>query len=297
MSDDRAASDLGAERDVDLRSIRDAIRRRIWIVAAGAVAGVILGGLYSVSGGSEYNATAFIAPGQAFNPGGTTPVLTYLASAAAINALVTSTPAIDAAAAKAGMSPAELRGHVSTAAINPSTGAASVARNPVLVSITVQLNRAKRASAAANALSDYIAKQTTTSYVLQSLAIYDQRLANYTKRIQTLQARIDDLRTVVAHPGDLSAIDQLVPVTELDEAEGELGSTLDSVTQTQQLKILANDVGKTQVIQTAKSERTTARSRRNSIIVGLILGLIVGIVVALVVDSRSRRPRPAAAAA
>ena len=44
---------------------------------SGVVAGIVVGGLYSLSGGSPYEATARIAPGQAFNPAGS-PVFTYL---------------------------------------------------------------------------------------------------------------------------------------------------------------------------------------------------------------------------
>src|SRR6516165_5224046 len=84
MSGDKPAADLEAEREIDLRSWLDALRSRWWIAVAGLVIGAVIGGVYSLSGGSTYVATAFIAPGQAFNPSGNSPVLTYLTSQAAI---------------------------------------------------------------------------------------------------------------------------------------------------------------------------------------------------------------------
>jgi uncharacterized protein involved in exopolysaccharide biosynthesis len=292
MSGDRASSDLGAERDIDLRRWRDAIRNRIWIVVACAVGGIVLGGLYSLSGGSEYNATALIAPGQVFGPSGS-PVLTYLTSLSALNTLATSTPALDAAAKQAKMTTGELRGHVTTSAVNLGTGTSNTARTAALVGITVQVNKPKRAEDAANAIATYLATQTTPKYVQQSLETFKQRLANFGKRIVTLNAKIKALNQVLdGNPQSLAPLDRLVLSTQLDSAEAALGSTLDAQESQRQNQILYQDISRTQVIQQAKAARTTARSRRNSIVVGLVLGLLVGIIAAIVVDTRSRRRQP-----
>src|SRR4051812_43740240 len=111
MTADPVATDLGAEREIDLRSWLDALRSRWWLAVAGLVAGVIIGAVYSLSGGSTFNATAYIAPGQAFNPSGSSPVLTYLTNQTAINTLATSAAAIEYAANKAGVPIGKLRGH------------------------------------------------------------------------------------------------------------------------------------------------------------------------------------------
>src|SRR5277367_4758440 len=81
-------TDPGAERDVDLARWRGALARGWWIVALGAVAGIIVGGLFSLSGGSVYEASALLAPSQAFSPNGS-PVLSYTSSPRAINVLAT----------------------------------------------------------------------------------------------------------------------------------------------------------------------------------------------------------------
>ncbi len=52
---------------------------RRWFVVAGLVVGVVIGGLYSLSGGSTYQATVTIQPAQPFTPSGTA-VLNYSSS-------------------------------------------------------------------------------------------------------------------------------------------------------------------------------------------------------------------------
>src|SRR3954452_8645944 len=84
------APDPDAEREIDLRRVWARVKRQWWVVAVGVVAGIVVGALYSVSGGSQYNATATIAPGQAFNPGGNNAVLTYLSNQTAVDRIARS---------------------------------------------------------------------------------------------------------------------------------------------------------------------------------------------------------------
>jgi uncharacterized protein involved in exopolysaccharide biosynthesis len=283
------AADFGAEREIDLREIWGGIRRQWWVVAAGVVVGIVLGGLYSLSGGSSYEATAQIAPGQAFSPGGDQ-VLRYLTNPAAIHAIATSPATIAEASAKAGIPAGQLRGNVTTEAVN-SEGTPTQ-RQAVLVEITVHHARRVRAEAAANAIADVVRRATTSRYVRQSLAIYDRRIANYNARLQTLQKRIEFLNRALVAPG-LTLNESLLLAIQLDQAQGIQGQTIDSLTQTQQQKILAEDVQRTQIVQEARAVKTSARSRRTSILVGAVLGLIGGLVAALVVDRRASGARPA----
>src|ERR1700674_4004153 len=108
-----AVTDLGAEREIDLGRWKQAAVERWWLVAAGLVAGIVVGALYSLSGGSVYQASVLIAPGQPFSPTGA-PVLNYQSSPRAIEHLVTGESALTRAAAKAGIGVDKLRGHVST---------------------------------------------------------------------------------------------------------------------------------------------------------------------------------------
>src|SRR5438876_1103098 len=162
-----AVTDADAEREIDLGRWKQAAVERWWLVAAGLVAGVVVGALLSLAGGSVYQASVLIAPGQAFSPSGA-PVLNYLSSPRGINDLVTSESTLKAAQ-----------------------------------------------------------RQATIS---NNLAIARQQLA------------------------------------------------------------LAQNIEYAQVIGgNANAVKTTARSRRNSILVGALIGLLVGLVVAIVADVRARR--------
>src|SRR6478735_2654254 len=181
------APDPEAEREIDLHRMWAGVRRQWWIVAAGVAVGVVLGALYSVSGGSLFEATARIAPGQAFNPGGNQPVQTYLTNLDAINSLATSETTIQAAAAKLGVPPAKLRGHVSVSGVTPLGGETTNPRSTVLIEITVRQNKKKRAEDAANTIAEIVRETTTSRYVRESLKSYAVRIKNYQTRIASLQ--------------------------------------------------------------------------------------------------------------
>jgi uncharacterized protein involved in exopolysaccharide biosynthesis len=286
--------DPGAEREVDLRRWVDALLSRWWYAAAGLVAGVVVGGLYSLSGGSTYDASALIARGQAFNPSGTTAVLSYLSSPEAIQSYATSPAAVAYAAGKAGMSPSELRGHIATSTLGTTGTASQQNTNSVLVQITVHLNRAKRAEDAANALATYIKNVTTSRYVTQSLHQYTVKLDNYDARIKTLLPKIAALNQELSTDKSLSLTERLLLLTELDSSQATLGTTQDSQTTVQQELILAQDVEQSQIVQKATAEKSTARSRRNSVLFGALIGLVAGAIAAAFAGLRTK---PAAATA
>jgi uncharacterized protein involved in exopolysaccharide biosynthesis len=292
MSADQAAQDLGAEREIDLRSWLDALRSRWWIALVGLVIGALIGGVYSLSSGSTYSATALIARGQAFAPNGGS-VLSYITSPGAIETFVTSEPVLREAAAKAGLTPGALRGHVSTSTVAQNAQSAAQNTNSILVQITVSSARPKKAEDAANALAAIVKRQTTSKYVTQSIQIYQTRLRNFGVRLKTLQVRINALNATLQKEKNLSPLDQLVVASELDSAEAAYGQTLDSQTTNQQLLTLAQQVEQTQIVQPAIAKKSVGRSRRNSVIVGAVIGLIIGVLVALVVGLRSDRTAPA----
>jgi uncharacterized protein involved in exopolysaccharide biosynthesis len=293
MSGDRPVTDLGAERDIDLRRWKDAAFAYAWIAVAGLVIGVVIGSLYSLSGGVSYSASSLIARGQAFNPGGTTPVESYLSSPQAIEAYATEPTTLQTVAAQIGMPAGELSGHITTATVGATGTASATNTNSILIQITVTLNKPKRAEDAANALAQIIKSLTTTSYVKASLAIYQRRAASFSSRIDALTEQIKVLKTVLAK-SKLSPLDELPLVSELEDAQAALGQTLDSQTTNQQQLILAQDVEQTKVIQkAARAQKSEARSRRNSVIFGGLIGLLLGAIAATAYGLRVARPKRA----
>ncbi len=69
----------------------------------------------------------------------------------------------------------------------------------------------------------------------------------------------------------------------------QLGEVLDDQLQAKQLLIQAQEVERPQVLTRAAAVKTTARSRRNSVVVAAFLGLILGLIAALVWEPLARR--------
>ena len=285
---DHALHDLDEEREIDLRRWVDALLSRWWIMVLGLVIGVVVGVLFTIGSKSSYTAAALIARGQAFSPGGGSSVLTYLSNPAAVNTLANSEEALRYASAKSGLSVGELQGHVLSSTVN-ALGQAQPETGSILMQVAVTNKRPKKAEDAANALAEFIKLKTASGYVQQSIDIYKTRIANYDLRLKTLQTRINALNKTLSTSHNLSALDQLVIASQLDSAEAAYGQTLDSQTTNEQLLTLAQQVEQTQIIQSAKAEKTTARSRRNSVVVGGVIGVLIGAIVAIVVGLRARR--------
>jgi hypothetical protein len=293
MTGDQVATDPGAEREIDLRVWLDAVRAYWWIAVAGLVVGVVIGGVYAVSGSAYYVASATIARPQVFNPAGTSQVLPYLSSPAQIESLATSADTLDKVAAKIGMTRGELRGHVTTSTVSETGTSSTTNTNSILILITVKLNKPKRAEEAATAIAEVIKAATKSNYVTASLATYEQRDASFTARIGALRQQIQGLNDVLAHT-TLQPLNKLVLVSQLEQAQAALGQTIDSQTTNQQDLILARDVETTQIVPPPpRALKTTLRSPRNAVLFGGLIGFLIGALVALIVGLRAARPTPA----
>jgi len=281
-----AITDAEAEREIDLGRWQQAAVERWWLVAAGLVAGVVVGALLSLAGGSVYQASVLIAPGQAFSPNGA-PVLNYLSSPRGINDLVTSESTLKAAGERAHVSVTKLRGHVSTQTV--LTGAGNVAsRGAVLIKITVQLPQAKKTEDAADALGQIIKRETTSKYVLESVNVVQNSIVGYQKELAALATRIAELNKQL--PSERDPLTRIVLVGQADNAAQRQATISNNLAIARQQLALAQNIEYAQVIGgNANAVKTNARSRRNSILVGALIGLLAGLVVAIVADVRARR--------
>jgi uncharacterized protein involved in exopolysaccharide biosynthesis len=69
------------------------------------------------------------------------------------------------------------------------------------------------------------------------------------------------------------------------------GALRDDLLQAKQLLIQAQQIERPQVLTRAAAVKTTARSRRNSVVVAAFLGLVLGVIAALVWEPVVRRAR------
>lgn len=282
-----ADPNLGPEREVDLARWRGALLARWWLPVGGAAAGVLIGAVLSLSGGTVFKASVLISPGQAFSPSGA-PVLSYNSSPKGINTLLTSESVLKQAAKAAGIGVGQLRGHVSTAPV--STGAGSAAnRGSVLVRITVQLHKAKPAERAANELGRVVIAQSKGDYVKASVDVLEQSITGYVAQLEKLATRIQILNDEIAVKG-LDPLTKVVLAGQADNAALRQATISNSLANAQQSLALAKNIEyASRIGPAAQAVQTTARSRRNSIVVGLLIGLILGGIAALIADSRLPR--------
>jgi capsular polysaccharide biosynthesis protein len=281
-----AVTDAGAEREIDLGRWKQAVVERWWIVVVGLVAGIVAGGLFSLSGGSVYQASVLIAPGQAFSPNGS-PVLVYQSSPRNINDIATSESALEKAARAAHVPVRDLRGHVTTQSLSTGIGS-SASRGANLIKLTVRLHKPKRAEDAANALAKVVIDDTTSSYVRSSINTYQRKIASYNRQLDSLGRVIDQYNKTLSST-NLPPFDRLILVNQVDNALLRQGNLNDKVAATQQQLTLAQNVEIAQTVSSAAATKTTARSRRNSVLVGALIGLVAGLIAAIVVDIRARQ--------
>jgi len=252
--------DLEAEQEVDLGRYARAVVVRWWLPVAGLVAGAIVGYLISLGGSQVWKASATVYLGTPYSYPGNTPLQSQQTNPTAVGTIVKSEEAIDAAAATARMSPAQLRGKISTKTVSGSAGTVGgtrVQQNP-LVRITVQAPTPRKARIAVNSL----ARQTVdrlSGYASQKIKLLEQRIASDKQQADAIR------RGAASNP----ALAVLLGTVQQD-----------SLTAKQQL-VQAQQVELPSVLTHGAATKTTARSRRNDVVVAAFLGFVLGLIAAL----------------
>jgi uncharacterized protein involved in exopolysaccharide biosynthesis len=284
--------DLDAEQEVDLRSAWSKIAARWWLPVLGLVLGLTAGYLLALGGGKVYKAETLVAMGQPFSPNGGAPVQSFLTNARAVSEIVRSAAALEKASNASGIPIGALRGKVSSQIVGASGPGARPVGAP-LVTIGVIANRRARAERAADALAKEVIERTSAQYVDTKIRAFNQQLDSIQEQLNTLVPRISQLEKSVNEPG-LAALDKLVLLSALDNAQQRRGQLLDLQSDVQQQLALAENVEKAQVVEPAAAVKTTARSGRNGALVGGLIGLLVGCAAALLADPfLARRNRTA----
>jgi hypothetical protein len=284
--------DYGGEREVDLARWRAALVTWWWLPVGGLVVGALAGAVLALGGGSTYKAEALMTLGQPFSPTGGAPVNGLITNPRTVGEIIRSESAIKQAAARSGLRPAELRGHISTTSI---TSAQARANATPIVTVEVTGSKPARVEKAANALTAVVIDRISGDYVQSKEKSLKTQLATLTKQVDSVNARIAALTTSLgsAKKNGLNQLDQLVLVNLLDSAEARLGGLIQAQSLAQQQLALARNIESPRVVQPAAAVKSTARSRRNSILVGAAIGLLLGAIAAIVWDARapaSRRP-------
>jgi uncharacterized protein involved in exopolysaccharide biosynthesis len=266
--------DPGAEQEVDLGKWWGAIVARWWLPVAGLIVGAFIGYLISLGGKEVWKASSTIYLGASYSPVGGVFLQGPQANPSTAGTIARAESSIEDAAARAGMRASDLRGHVSTQSISTGAGSTVVRTtgNP-LVRVTVQASTRRRAAAAANALA---------GIVVDRLAPYaDRKIETLNQRIADDQKRIDAIQRGAAAGDPVSRAILAVQV----------GDILDDQLQAKQLLIQAQEIERPKLLTRAAAVKTTARSKRNSVVVAAFLGFVIGLIAALVWEPLLRARR------
>jgi len=280
------AADPNAEREVDLARWRRAVVALWWIPLAGLVLGAILGALYSTTGGDSYKAASLISLGQPTSPGGVV-IASFGTNPRAVSQITSSASAQEIVEQRAGMTSGALRGHVSVAQVGNATGAGAARATP-LISLTVTGASPAKVERATDALAKLVVDRTTAPYVGTKIATFESVLKTTNKQLASIIARLAVLNRAI-EKSNLAPLDQLVLISQVDNAEQRQGNLLDQQATTNQQLAFAKNVESAKVITTAKAQKASAHSRNSSLLVGALIGLILGAIVAIAGEGRFSR--------
>jgi uncharacterized protein involved in exopolysaccharide biosynthesis len=280
--------ELDAERDVDLRRHWDSVTTHWWLPLVGLVAGVIVGYLISLGGAQVYKAKATVYLGQPLSQGGVQ-VQSQNTNPSTVRQIVTSELTIRQIARKVGLRPGQLRGRISTQAV---TGNISrLGQNP-LVAITVTGHRRGAVANAANELANRVVNShALADYSKTKIASLQLQVDTENDLLRNADNAIKQQQAALANASELTTVERLIALGQLNGLQQSRQIVAEQLATNQQQLALAKDVEAPQVITAAAATKTTARSRRNTVVIAGLIGLLLGIVAALVYEPARRAVR------
>jgi hypothetical protein len=263
------------EQEVDLGRYASALAARWWLLLAGLVAGAAVGYLLAVGGSDVYRAQALVDLGSPQAPGGGGTVQNPGSLVTQGREIARSDGTVRAVARAVGMRPGELRSGLS---VEPVSGAGRAAAT-TLLGITVRGGSRRDVPAAANALAAAVADRVSP-YVEDKIDTLENQIEADQREIASLERRIDLLLGVAGDRAG-SSTERLVAAMQAGVYETRRATTRQSLTRGTQELALAENVERPRIVDRATAVKTTARSRRNSAVVGAVIGLLLGLVAAL----------------
>jgi uncharacterized protein involved in exopolysaccharide biosynthesis len=257
--------DREAEQEVDFGRYRRLLAARWWLPAAGLVIGAVIGYLIALGGSQVFKATATLYLGQPYSSSGTVQLQAAQTNPSTVRQIAHSESVIARVAAECKTKASFFRNGISTQSV-----AGNISKNgqTPLVTLTVQSPKRKVASCAANGLG---------RMVVDKLGAYaNQKIKNFRSQIQVYNREISAIDAALKSSA-LGLTDKLVLQTRLTTDQQQ------KLTVTQLLQ-QASIVEKPYVLTGAHSQKVTARSRRNSVVVSALIGLVLGAIVALLWD-------------
>ena len=257
--------DPEAEQEVDFAKYWRLLAARWWAPVGALVLGAIVGYAVALGGNQTYKATAIIYLGQPYTASGNVSLQGLQTNPSTVGSIARSLAVDQRAAALCKAKTGSFRPGISTQTISGSL--AKNGQNP-LVSLSIQSPKKKAAACAANELAKAVVSRIS-GYALEKIASFKTQLTEEEKGIKALNSALAD--------PNVSTTDKLLLQVQLNTAQSDLSSTT-------QLLHQATAIEEPSVLTPASAARVTARSKRNSVVIGGLIGLILGGLAALLWD-------------
>jgi hypothetical protein len=201
-----------------------------------------------------------------------------------VQQIVGSAAAQSEAANRADMRSSALRGRVSVAQVGAAPAGAT--RTNPLIALTVRGTKPATTAAAANALSKIVVRDTTAAYVGVKISTFQDTLRSVNDQLTSVKNRLAVIQRATAAAKNLDPLQQLVIVSQEDNAETRLGNLIAQQETLQQQLAFATQVESAKIVEPARAVKSSAHSKSSSLLVGALIGLVLGGIAAVVVDLR-----------
>jgi hypothetical protein len=233
-----------------------------------------------------YSAKAVVYLGQPLSSGGV-PLQSQATNPSTVRTLVTADSTIASVSRRIGINPNQLRGRISTQAIS---GAVTRLNQNPNVSIAVTGHLRGKVAAAANQLANVVVTTLGADYATPKSTALRLQISSEKAALTALDKNISALQAALAAPGRTTT-ERLIVASQLNGLETQRLAITQNLTSNQQGLLLARNVEAPQVLTHAVARKTTARSRRNTLLVAGLIGLILGTVAALLYEPGRRAVR------
>lgn len=272
------------EQEVDFGRYFRLLGARWWLLVAGIVIGALVGVVLTTGQQELYRARATLYLGQPLAATGTAQIQSLNTNPSTVGRLARSDAIVSKASQMSGLSEKRLRTGISTATVQ---GYLSKQGQTPLVTISVKADAPPRqVRDATNALAKLVL-EANSKYPDAKIETLEGQIASFKTEIAAIDERLDSLNAQLAG-GSLSPLERQVLLTAATVSEQRRGTISDELRQSQLLLVQAETVEKGSVVSEGTAVKTTARSRRNSLIVGAALGLLIAAILALSLPSGRR---------
>jgi uncharacterized protein involved in exopolysaccharide biosynthesis len=261
------------EDEVDLGRYWASVAARWWLPLLGLVLGAIVGYLIALGGGSTYRAQAVVSLGTPLAVGGGI-LPSVQTNTAAVRQIVAAESTKQRVARDTGLRPGQM-----TVSATPAAGGTTAKGVPnTLFAITVKAPSPRKAALAANEFARIVVQTISDQYVNPKIATLNAQVKADEAELASLDKRLGEEQALL---GSLSGAEKLAAIGIIGIAEQRRSVVTADLLSTKPLLQQAKSVERGRILTRAVGTKTTARSKRNSAVVGAFLGLLLGIAAAL----------------